>query len=253
MSSYLFFQCQDKPNVTNSILCTQCGGAGHIAKDCRMKNTGGASFPISQDKNKIDEEYMSLMAELGEGPPPPKHDDNSMRPAIGNSNGGLFNKPQPLKPLMSIPPPHSVPNSLPPPPWSNQPMNGAPMPPGINVPPPWQMPPPSSQQFSNIPPPPPVSNQNFQQQMPWAMPPPPPPPNQPTSMPPPWQQGPPPAPAPTTVSGMWPPPTQPWPSQQQQQAKAPPSMNPPTMMMPPPDLQTLLAVPPPPPPPPPSN
>ncbi|XP_022176282.1 splicing factor 1 [Myzus persicae] len=249
------WMCQDKPNVTNSILCTQCGGAGHIAKDCRMKNTGGASFPINQDKNKIDEEYMSLMAELGEGPPPPKHDDNTMRPSVGNSNGGLFNKPQPLKPLMSIPPPHSIPNSLPPPPWSNQPMNGAPMPPpGINVPPPWQMPPPSSQQYSNIPPPPPVSNQNFQQQMPWAMPPPPPPPNQPTSMPPPWQQGPPPAPpAPTTVSGMWPPPTQPWPSQQQQQAKAPPSMNPSTMMMPPPDLQTLLAVPPPPPPPPPSN
>ncbi|CAH2085907.1 unnamed protein product [Euphydryas editha] len=60
--------CPDKPNVTNSIVCSSCGGAGHIARDCRARRPGHAP-PAHHDKAKIDEEYMSLMAELGEAPP----------------------------------------------------------------------------------------------------------------------------------------------------------------------------------------
>uniref|UniRef100_A0A1A9UTN5 Branchpoint-bridging protein n=1 Tax=Glossina austeni TaxID=7395 RepID=A0A1A9UTN5_GLOAU len=56
--------CPDKPNITNSIVCTACGGAGHISKDCRSKRPDAV-----EAQAKIDEEYMSLMAELGEGPP----------------------------------------------------------------------------------------------------------------------------------------------------------------------------------------
>jgi len=229
-----------------------------------MKITSGASFPVSQDKKKIEEEYMSLMAELVKGPPPPKDNDKNSMCAVGNINGGLFRKSQPLKPLMSIPQSHSIPNAYPPT-WLNQLINGkAPMAPtGINVPFPWKMPPPSNQQYSNILPPL-LANQNFLQQMQWVMPPPPlppifmppPPPPMPplplppTSMPPPWQQG---LLALSTVSGTWPPPTQPCPGQIQQQAKVPPLMTFLTMMVPPPDLQTLLAVPPPPLPPHPLN
>lgn len=60
--------------VTNTILCTVCGGAGHIAQDCKERKPGD-SFRMAQmqsntDRAKMDSEYMSLMAELGEGPPP---------------------------------------------------------------------------------------------------------------------------------------------------------------------------------------
>jgi len=69
------WQCQDKANVTNSVTCSACGGAGHIATDCKSRRPG-ASFNNQGPggpggATKIDREYMSLMAELGEGPPPP--------------------------------------------------------------------------------------------------------------------------------------------------------------------------------------
>lgn len=62
--------CPDKPNVTNNIICIICGGVGHISKDCRSKRPGESGSETTEDvQAKIDEEYMSLMAELGEGPP----------------------------------------------------------------------------------------------------------------------------------------------------------------------------------------
>jgi len=63
------WQCPDKPIITNTIVCTSCGGTGHLTKDCRNKRPGsGAPGMACEDSQaKIDEEYMSLMAELGEG------------------------------------------------------------------------------------------------------------------------------------------------------------------------------------------
>lgn len=37
-TSHRTWNCPDKPNITNSVVCTVCGGAGHIAKDCRLVN-----------------------------------------------------------------------------------------------------------------------------------------------------------------------------------------------------------------------
>jgi hypothetical protein len=55
------FQCPDKPNVTNNIVCSLCGGAGHIAKDCRQKRPGDKVTPPSrQDKAKIDQEVNTI-------------------------------------------------------------------------------------------------------------------------------------------------------------------------------------------------
>lgn len=65
------WQCPDKPNVTNTVICNNCGGTGHIAKDCRTPRSFN-SDGSGASGNKIDEEYMSLMAELGEGPAPKK-------------------------------------------------------------------------------------------------------------------------------------------------------------------------------------
>ena len=68
------WQCQDKANVTNNVMCGACGGVGHTTGDCKARRTGdwqqqgGSSH--SAGGHKMDQEYMSLMAELGEGPPP---------------------------------------------------------------------------------------------------------------------------------------------------------------------------------------
>lgn len=56
------WECMEAQNVTASIVCTACGGAGHIAKDC--KNPRAALDPAM-----IDSEYSALMAELGEKAP----------------------------------------------------------------------------------------------------------------------------------------------------------------------------------------
>ena len=69
--------------ITNQIICTKCGAAGHIARDCVQKtpaelaqsqmvaSKGLDALPANtivgrQDRAKMDSEYMSLMAELGQ-------------------------------------------------------------------------------------------------------------------------------------------------------------------------------------------
>merc|ERR1719278_806902 len=62
------WQCQDRANVTNNIVCTTCGGVGHPAKDCTGRRPGyGFGGSGGGSNQNMDEEYMSLMAELGEG------------------------------------------------------------------------------------------------------------------------------------------------------------------------------------------
>lgn len=41
------FQCPDKPNITNSVVCSNCGGAGHIARDCRQNKQRDEMGPSS--------------------------------------------------------------------------------------------------------------------------------------------------------------------------------------------------------------
>ncbi|XP_014246784.1 splicing factor 1 [Cimex lectularius] len=205
--------CPDKPNVTNSIVCSTCGGAGHIAKDCRSKRPGAPAVNL-KDKAKIDEEYMSLMAELGEGPPVDKNSLSGKKP---NQGIGLFDKTG-IRGAITAPPP-VIPASLPPPPWAKVMDGSQPLaPPGVGVvvPPPWtHVPPPWTQQ----PPPPPPSSQGNSVTS--------------TSAPPPWtHQHPPPPPM------YWPPAP---PPQAYMTAPPPPP--------PPPDMSTLLTPPPPPPPP----
>ncbi|KAL0831695.1 hypothetical protein ABMA28_001242 [Loxostege sticticalis] len=138
--------CPDKPNVTNSIVCSSCGGAGHIARDCRAKRPGHA-VPPSANKAKIDEEYMSLMAELGEAPPPgttlggggprryppalfaPQH---VARPIMPPPPSAGVMPPAPFPP--PPPPHHHPPHPAPPAPWLG--VNNQPPPPGSQPPPP---------------------------------------------------------------------------------------------------------------------
>lgn len=125
--------CPDKPNVTNNIMCTSCGGAGHIAKDCKGKRPGQGGPPPCNSQAKIDEEYLSLMAELGEGPPMKTKDDAPPPQSHHNRcSTNLFDRPSVPRALTSAPP--QIPDSQPPQP-PPQPPNWASMPPPPPQPP----------------------------------------------------------------------------------------------------------------------
>ena len=47
------WQCQDKPNVTNSVTCTACGGNGHIAADCKSRRPGKVYFFMDEAEGNL--------------------------------------------------------------------------------------------------------------------------------------------------------------------------------------------------------
>ncbi|KAH9499596.1 Splicing factor 1 [Bulinus truncatus] len=189
--------------VTNTIICTVCGGTGHIAQDCKQKRPGD-TFRMQQmqnpaDRAKMDSEYMSLMAELGEGPPPPKSEASNQnqanfgRPLLANPppNPMAMNSPWQMNrppmgpgpggPMMNRPPMGMPPNG---PPQMNplgrmpMPLMSTPMqpPPGMQAPP-GLLPPPAQQQqqmmggMGNMPPMPPMQQQGPNMIRPWQQPP----------------------------------------------------------------------------------
>ncbi|XP_069750203.1 splicing factor 1 isoform X3 [Narcine bancroftii] len=223
------WQSTEPRSITNTTLCTKCGGAGHIASDCKFSS--GASFnrpgdpQSAQDKARMDKEYLSLMAELGEAPVP-----------TSSSSVGHPSTSQPSIPRTTLPSntQQQIPSR---PPWmssalsdSNRPyhglhggpggphpgfpppipsMSGHPIPHNPNgPPPPWMQPPPPP---INQGPHPVHPSMNMMPHPMGMMPPPPPPPaSQPPPPPtgpiPPWQQQ----------------PQQPQPQPQQQQQPPPP-------------------------------
>ncbi|ALC46297.1 SF1 [Drosophila busckii] len=100
------WQCPDKPIITNTIVCTSCGGTGHLTKDCRNKRPGSGvpGMACEDSQAKIDEEYMSLMAELGEGPPPNAKNDTPPTPQLHRASYSIFDKkPTQLQAIQSPP------------------------------------------------------------------------------------------------------------------------------------------------------
>jgi splicing factor 1 len=84
-STHKSWQCPEKPNITNRICCSNCGGVGHLLRDCKeprrsMLNPTGTFEPgssaLTEDQaaarrdshhgGSIDEDYEKFMAELGE-------------------------------------------------------------------------------------------------------------------------------------------------------------------------------------------
>jgi splicing factor 1 len=113
-SEHKSWLCPDKPNVTNNIVCSACGGAGHIAKDCKSKRPGLGGVEGSNNQAKIDEEYLSLMAELGEVPPQSEQQQQQqsaqkepIQPASRPYN--IFDNPrhQQQRAILSAPPPNA--------------------------------------------------------------------------------------------------------------------------------------------------
>ncbi|XP_029467532.1 splicing factor 1 [Rhinatrema bivittatum] len=100
------WQNTETRSITNNTLCSKCGGAGHIASDCKFARPGEPQS--AQDKARMDKEYLSLMAELGEAPVP-----ISIGSSSGPSSSALQGGPRPSSGPGS--------NQLPPnrPPWMN--------------------------------------------------------------------------------------------------------------------------------------
>ncbi|KAF9916766.1 hypothetical protein BX616_002880 [Lobosporangium transversale] len=63
------YECPEIHNVTINLVCGICGGHGHATRDCRERNNPEAAEKAQQRNQKIDSEYLSLMAELGEQVP----------------------------------------------------------------------------------------------------------------------------------------------------------------------------------------
>uniref|UniRef100_H3BGM9 Branchpoint-bridging protein n=1 Tax=Latimeria chalumnae TaxID=7897 RepID=H3BGM9_LATCH len=260
------WQSTEPRSITNTTLCTKCGGAGHIASDCKF----ASSFTIrpgdpqsAQDKARMDKEYLSLMAELGEAPVP--------APPVSSS--GPSNAPLPSGPRPSGPSGNQQPMNRPP--WinsgpsENRPygsMHGGPNGPGgpggppnyphhmpnmgghpmqhnpNGPPPPWLQPPPPPMTQGPPPPvPPPMAPlPPWQQQQP---PPPPPSSSMASSTPLPWQQN---TTTTTTSCAASIPPWQQQQQQQQQQVATSGSTGAPPPPMP--GSPSMFVVPPPPPP-----
>ncbi|MFT7796291.1 splicing factor 1-like [Arapaima gigas] len=65
------WQNSEPRSITNTTVCIKCGGAGHISSDCKFTSSFAprpGEPQSAQDKARMDKEYLSLMAELGEAP-----------------------------------------------------------------------------------------------------------------------------------------------------------------------------------------
>ncbi|XP_030075534.1 splicing factor 1 isoform X1 [Microcaecilia unicolor] len=207
------WQNTETRSITNNTLCAKCGGAGHIASDCKFASMSllkPGEPQSAQDKARMDKEYLSLMAELGEAPVPVSMGSSSVptnstlqggpRPSAGPGSNQL---PPNRVPWMSSSPsdnrayhsmhgggpngpgaPHSFTHAMPS--MGAHHMSHNPNGP----PPPWMQPPPPPMNQGPHPPGPlPMGMMHPMGMMP---PPPPPPSNQPPPPPsgplPPWQQ-----------------------------------------------------------------
>jgi len=103
----------ENQNVTNTTVCAKCGGRGHLLQDCRSTQTSnsqtgqaGGSLGGGIDRAKMDSEYMSLMAEIGEstGPSPSSSNYNS-KPSVPSMSrhhphNNINNNRPPPRPMM---------------------------------------------------------------------------------------------------------------------------------------------------------
>uniref|UniRef100_H2ZCW7 Branchpoint-bridging protein n=1 Tax=Ciona savignyi TaxID=51511 RepID=H2ZCW7_CIOSA len=105
----------ENQNITNTTVCTKCGGRGHLVQDCRADHPSNQLQQMDAggnvDRAKMDSEYQSLMAELGEGPP--SGDGNNG----GSARGGSESIPESARSVDGPPASPSMMNQGGPPPW----------------------------------------------------------------------------------------------------------------------------------------
>ncbi|CAI2175680.1 18872_t:CDS:2 [Funneliformis geosporum] len=131
------YECSETQNFTINLTCRICGGHGHTPRDCMERNNPEALLQAKQRDQKLDSEYLSLMAELGENVETSRTNEPGAKVGHYGPSGG--SKP----PWQS----HSIAGSATAPPWAPKPSMTAPnVHAGTSALPPWQQ--------QNIPPPP---------------------------------------------------------------------------------------------------
>jgi len=58
------WQCPESANVTASMICSRCGGVGHVTKDCKQRRPGEI-WNQSAGGAELDDEYESFLADMG--------------------------------------------------------------------------------------------------------------------------------------------------------------------------------------------
>ncbi|KAF9110798.1 hypothetical protein BGX27_005867 [Mortierella sp. AM989] len=142
------YECPEIHNVTINLVCGICGGHGHATRDCRERNNPEAAEKAQQRNQKIDSEYLNLMAELGEQVPAGLTGTSSTpsAPERDSSNGGSSDQYGPSSARSSsgsAPPPwanresrETSGHSSAPPPWAARAAASAAV--HTSAPPPWQ-------------------------------------------------------------------------------------------------------------------
>lgn len=79
------WQCPESENVTASIICTRCGGVGHVTKDCKQRRPGEV-WNQSAGGEELDGEYAAFMDDLGFAKKKAKiEDEKPYEPPMGDS------------------------------------------------------------------------------------------------------------------------------------------------------------------------
>lgn len=138
-SGHRRYECPERQNVTTSLTCHICGGGGHIARDCTQRNNPELVNQARERDSQLDNEYMNLMAELGESVP-----EGGKPSAYGGASTG--SAPWQQRPAAASPttsgaaPPWQQPRPSggAPPPWSTPSSYGAPPGTSSNNAAPWQ-------------------------------------------------------------------------------------------------------------------
>ncbi|XP_065182898.1 splicing factor 1-like isoform X2 [Sycon ciliatum] len=118
-TSHKTWECPEQTNFTNEVMCAECGGRGHVAKDCIVKKpqpedksniiipqhnslveAAPPSSYLTGGRGKVDAEYQSFMAELTGKPAAPGNNSsgrNQHQPPPGGHGGygGRGNVPPP--------------------------------------------------------------------------------------------------------------------------------------------------------------
>jgi splicing factor 1 len=96
------FECPERTNVTNKMLCRICGGVGHMAQDCLQKNDPEALKRAMERNQAMDSEYNKLMRELdGSGSAQDAEGADRSEGGGGGASGGPAG---PVQPANSVPP-----------------------------------------------------------------------------------------------------------------------------------------------------
>jgi len=96
------WQCDEAPNFTSAVLCSACGGVGHLTKDCQQRRPG-ATFTSKKETNpeQLDSEYQAFLQDMGlkTGKDVSEEGDKPYVPPMGCDTSRSLN-PSTSKPLM---------------------------------------------------------------------------------------------------------------------------------------------------------